>query len=82
MKILLIGGGGREHAISNLLSKRHQVFLAPGNGGTATTNIQISVQAPDFQEIVLWAVQNDIDLVVPGPEIPLVDGIEGAFRKG
>lgn len=80
MKVLVIGNGGREHAIAwkLLQSKRiERVFCAPGNGGTATLanaeNIPIAVD--DFAEIANFSTQVGIDLVVVGPEVPLAQGI-------
>ncbi|KAK5997335.1 Bifunctional purine biosynthetic protein ADE1 [Cladobotryum mycophilum] len=87
LKILLIGNGGREHALAWKLSQSPRVesiFAVPGNGGTATcpkvTNVT-SVSAEDFQGLVQFAQSNGVNLVVPGPEAPLVDGIEGFFKK-
>lgn len=80
MKILVVGNGGREHAIAFKLlesSKVEQVFCAPGNGGTATLarchNLALGVN--DFAAIGQFAQDNNIDLVVVGPEIPLALGI-------
>ncbi|KAJ3276213.1 hypothetical protein HDV01_005661 [Terramyces sp. JEL0728] len=87
MKVLVIGNGGREHAIVWSLQKSKSVetiFIAKGNGGTAGSKIQqinIPVVAPHFRELVEFAVANNVELVVPGPEQPLVDGVELQFRK-
>lgn len=89
LRVLILGSGGREHAIANhfLRSNRvEHVFCAPGNGGTATlgprcTNIDSPKATGDFSDITAWAVQNQINLCFPGPEQPLVDGVELAFRK-
>lgn len=87
LKVLLIGNGGREHALAWKLSQSPRVesiFAVPGNGGTATcskvTNVT-TVSAEDFPGLVQFAQSNEISLVVPGPEAPLVDGIEGFFKK-
>lgn len=87
LRILLIGNGGREHALAWKLSQSSQVqqiFAVPGNGGTATcpkvSNIN-SVKADDYPGLVKFAQENGISLVVPGPEAPLVDGVEGYFRQ-
>lgn len=92
LRVLLLGAGGREHAIAHhLLSSPHveQLFVAPGNGGTAALDtrrcMNISIPAGangDWREIVSWSQQQRINLVVPGPEQPLVDGVELAFRQG
>ncbi|KAI5121141.1 hypothetical protein M0805_007139 [Coniferiporia weirii] len=86
--ILVVGSGGREHALAWKLSKSpivERIFVAPGNGGTAqlekTVNVDVST-SPDFSSLVAFAVKNNVTLIVPGPEQPLVDGIESAFRKG
>ncbi|KAG0638189.1 phosphoribosylglycinamide synthetase [Tuber brumale] len=87
MKILVVGSGGREHALAWKLSqspKAEAIYVAPGNGGTArgiknVSNIDIDVG--NFPALVEFATKNGIDLVVPGPEAPLVEGIEGYFRK-
>jgi phosphoribosylamine--glycine ligase/phosphoribosylformylglycinamidine cyclo-ligase len=89
LKILLVGNGGREHALAWRLSlspKVDRIFVAPGNGGTAkgldkVENIAIGSDKADFPKLVEFAVNNSIGLVVPGPEQPLVDGIETPFRK-
>ncbi|QSL67100.1 hypothetical protein MERGE_001489 [Pneumocystis wakefieldiae] len=87
MKLLIIGNGGREHALSWRLSKSPRVdkiFVAPGNAGTnglhgIVENIDISPL--EFEKLVKFAQSNDIDLVIPGPESPLVAGAEEHFRK-
>ncbi|SNX84215.1 probable bifunctional purine biosynthetic protein ade1 [Melanopsichium pennsylvanicum] len=89
LRVLILGSGGREHAIANhfLRSSRvEHVFCAPGNGGTATlgdrcTNLDSPKASGDFSDITAWAVQNRINLCFPGPEQPLVDGVELAFRE-
>jgi phosphoribosylamine--glycine ligase/phosphoribosylformylglycinamidine cyclo-ligase len=87
IQILLIGNGGREHALAWKLSQSPQVesiFAVPGNGGTAncpkTVNVD-SVSADDFASLVSFAQSKQVNLVVPGPEAPLVDGVEGFFRN-
>ncbi|CAE6460945.1 unnamed protein product [Rhizoctonia solani] len=85
LNILIVGGGGREHALAWKLEKSQRVrkiFIAPGNGGTQTQKTtNISIGAGDFEALKKFALENDVNLVVPGPEQPLVDGIESAFRK-
>ncbi|KAH9178618.1 aminoimidazole ribonucleotide synthetase [Lactarius sanguifluus] len=86
LRILVLGGGGREHALAWKLQQSSivgQIFLCPGNGGTEWSSKVSNVNLPDqsFQSLVKWAVTNDINLVVPGPEQPLVDGVESHFRK-
>ncbi|MEM7535699.1 MAG: phosphoribosylamine--glycine ligase [Chloroflexota bacterium] len=85
MNVLLIGSGGREHALAWALSRSPQVeklFIAPGNGGTAnlakSQNVAIKVDALD--ELVMFAQGHEIDLTVVGPEAPLVAGIVERFQ--
>ncbi|PFH54848.1 hypothetical protein AMATHDRAFT_72604 [Amanita thiersii Skay4041] len=86
IRILLLGGGGREHALAWRLSQSHlteHIYVCPGNAGTSqepkTTNLDLP--ADDFPRLVDFAVKNKIQLVVPGPEQPLVDGVESYFRQ-
>jgi phosphoribosylamine--glycine ligase len=85
MKILIVGGGGREHALAwkCASSKRvHQVFVAPGNAGTAMENkvTNVDVAADDIDGLLKFATDEDIDLTIVGPEGPLVAGIVDRFR--
>lgn len=91
LNILVLGAGGREHALSYKLaqSKRvARVFVAPGNGGTALMGGKVqNVSVPwggskGYGAVVDWARENKVDLVVPGPEQPLVEGVEAQLRKG
>ena len=91
LSILILGAGGREHALAFKLAQSPRVsriYVCPGNGGTAMMGgIVENVALPwggkmGFVEIVSWAKEKEVDLVVPGPEQPLVDGVELAFRKG
>jgi len=87
LTILLVGNGGREHALAWRLAQSPSVktiFVAPGNGGTATglDKVQnVNISGGDFPKLVQFALDNNVNLVVPGPEQPLVDGIETYFRK-
>jgi phosphoribosylamine--glycine ligase len=77
MRILVIGGGGREHAIVKaLVASRHEpeVICAPGNGGTAQIAFNVDIEEGDPGFVATWAAANEIDLVVVGPEMPLVIG--------
>ena len=85
MKILIIGSGGREHALAWSAAKDERVtdiFVAPGNAGTANepkmSNVNIGVQ--DIPALVTFAKDNHIALTIVGPEAPLVDGVVDAFR--
>ena len=76
MRVLLIGSGGREHAIARSLlrsSELDSLFVAPGNAGTASYNVELTVG--DHDAVIAFCVDRSVDLVVVGPEVPLVDGI-------
>jgi phosphoribosylamine--glycine ligase len=78
MKILVIGGGGREHTLAWKMahdSTQPEVFCAPGNAGTAAVATNVPIGAEDVDGLMAWAVQNRPDLVVVGPEAPLCAGI-------
>ena len=80
MKILVIGQGGREHALAWKLSqskKSEIVFVAPGNGGTSTEEkcLNVSIKVNDFPGIKKFVIEEQIELVVIGPEDPLVNGL-------
>lgn len=78
MKILVIGGGGREHAILWRLSKDsdgHELYAAPGNAGTASIATNIPIAAEDIDDLYAWAQVARPDLVVVGPEAPLCAGV-------
>lgn len=84
MKILIVGGGGREHALAWKVSqspKVSQVFVAPGNAGTALESRlkNIAIAADDIKSLLAFAQQNAIDLTIIGPEVPLVKGIVDCF---
>lgn len=84
MNILVIGGGGREHALAWKLAqspKAQKIYVAPGNGGTALDKRLENVDISDIQELRLWAIDNKIDLTVVGPEGPLAAGVVDEFRK-
>jgi len=83
MNILLLGSGGREHAMAWKIaqsSKLSTLFIAPGNPGTATLGVNLQVSVNDFPAIKKVVLDNRIDLVVVGPEDPLVNGIVDFFR--
>ena len=78
MRVGIIGSGGREHSICNALYKSKkitQLYCFPGNAGTAKIAKNITINLEDFNELKKFIIQNNIDLVVVGPEKPLVDGI-------
>ena len=85
MKVLIVGGGGREHALAWKTAQSDQVekvFVAPGNAGTAGENKleNIDIQVEDIDGLKAFAQQNDIDLTIVGPEVPLVLGIVDSFQ--
>ncbi|KAI7892970.1 phosphoribosylglycinamide synthetase [Mucor mucedo] len=85
LNILLVGAGGREHAIAWKLAQSTRVqhiFVAPGNGGTLGSKItNVNIGVSDFPKLIEFALANKIDLVIPGPEQPIVEGIQGEFKK-
>ena len=77
MNILLLGSGGREHALAWKIRQSpltKSLYIAPGNAGTAALGTNVSVQAEDFDGVAHICRQKQIDLVVVGPELPLVRG--------
>jgi phosphoribosylamine--glycine ligase len=84
MKALVIGKGGREHALVWKLAQSprcERVFCAPGNAGTAEDGVNVAIDANDFDGLVRFAKKEDIALTVVGPEDPLAQGITDFFRK-
>ena len=80
--ILVLGSGGREHALAWKLAQGEgaKVFIAPGNAGTAEVGTNVNVKVGDFEGIKRFCLDNEIGLVVVGPEQPLVDGIVDFFK--
>lgn len=84
MNILLLGSGGREHAIAWKIAqspKVDQLFIAPGNAGTALVGTNVNIKADDFPAIKEFALANHIGMVVVGPEDPLVKGVYDYFKN-
>ena len=84
MKILLLGSGGREHALAWKMAQSSQLeklYVAPGNAGTAEIAENIALDVNDFKAIGDFTIQHDVDLLVVGPEQPLVDGIHDYFSS-
>ena len=86
MKVLIIGGGGREHALAWKAAQSplvNQVFVAPGNAGTALENNieNIDIKAEDIPALLAYAKNNQIDLTIVGPEAALVEGIVDVFNE-
>lgn len=84
MKILLLGSGGREHALAWKIaqsSKVEKLYIAPGNAGTALTGENVNIKADDFEALKDFCVEKGVDMVVVGPEDPLVKGIYDDFKN-
>ena len=84
MKILLLGGGGREHALAWKIAQSDKVeklYIAPGNAGTANVGENVDIKADDFGSLKEFAVEKGINMVVVGPEDPLVKGIYDEFKN-
>ena len=84
MNILLLGSGGREHALAWKLaksSKLDKLFIAPGNAGTGSVGTNVNIKAEDFDAIKDFVLSNDVKMVVCGPEAPLVAGISDYFKN-
>lgn len=83
MNILLLGSGGREHALAWKIAqsaKCSKLFIAPGNAGTGAVGENVAISADDFDRLKDFAVERKVDMVVVGPEDPLVKGIYDAFK--
>ena len=84
MNILLLGSGGREHAMAWKIAqspKLNQLFIAPGNPGTATVGTNLPIAADNFTELKKAVLKNNIDIIVVGPEDPLVKGVVDFFAS-
>ena len=83
MNILLLGSGGREHALSWKLaqsSKLDKLYIAPGNAGTSELGTNVSLDYKDFPEFKSFILDNNVEMVIVGPEQPLVDGITDKIK--
>lgn len=83
MKILLLGSGGREHAMAWKIAqspKVEKLYIAPGNAGTGQVGENVSIQATDFEALKVFALEREVDMIVVGPEDPLVQGIFDFFK--
>lgn len=84
MKFLIIGSGGREHAIAWKLAQSPmvtEIFVSPGNGGTENEAKCTNIPSKDYKDLLKFAKEKNIDITVVGPEIPLVEGITDLFRR-
>ena len=86
MNILVLGGGGREHAIAWALAQSPrcgELYVAPGNGGTAAIAHNVkTLDAENGEAVLAFAKEHNIELVVVGPEAPLVAGVADVIRAG
>lgn len=83
MNVLVVGSGGREHTLSWKIAQSsmcEKLFIAPGNAGTATLGQNVSISVDDFESLKTLVLENDISMVVVGPEDPLVKGIYDFFK--
>lgn len=83
MRILLLGSGGREHALAWKIAQSKQcskLFIAPGNAGTGAVGENVSIGVNDFDRLKEFTIEQKVDMVVVGPEDPLVNGIYDAFK--
>ena len=80
--ILVLGSGGREHALAWKLAQSEgaHVFIAPGNAGTAEVGVNVNIKPSDFEAVKEFCLKQEINLVVVGPEQPLVDGVVDFFK--
>ena len=84
MKLLLLGSGGREHALAWKIAqspKVEKLYIAPGNAGTAECGENVAIAADDFDSLKNFVIDNGITMVVVGPEDPLVKGIYDEFAS-
>ena len=84
MKILLLGSGGREHALAWKIAqspKIEKLYIAPGNAGTGNAGENVAIKADDFDAIKAFVIEKDINMVVVGPEDPLVKGVYDFFKN-
>lgn len=84
MNVMILGSGGREHAFAHTISKStllNKLYIAPGNPGTAQYGINVDIATTDFERLTHFIAQNHIELLVVGPEQPLVEGIRDYLEK-
>lgn len=84
MNVLLLGSGGREHALAWKIQKSrylNNLYIAPGNAGTASLGVNIDMNVTDFEAMKRFSLDHDIDMIVVGPEVPLVEGVYDYFHE-
>lgn len=85
MRILIIGNGGREHAIGQFIlpsARRPELYFAPGNAGTEQLGTNVAIAATDIEALAALVKEQDIELTIVGPEVPLVHGLVDRFEAG
>ena len=83
MKLLLLGSGGREHALAWKIAqspKVEKLYIAPGNAGTSSVGENVNIKATDFNALKAFVLKENISMIVVGPEDPLVEGIYDYFQ--
>ena len=84
MDVLIIGGGGREHAIALAVKKNiavEKIYIAPGNGGTSSVGVNVDIEEDNIESLLKFALDSNIDLTIVGPEYPLSLGIVDTFEN-
>ena len=84
MNVLVLGSGGREHALSWKIDQSslcEKLFIAPGNAGTALLGENVNISVTDFESLKTFVIENEIEMLVVGPEDPLVKGIYDFFKN-
>ena len=84
MRVLILGSGGREHTLAWKIAQSKQLdelYIAPGNAGTALIGMNIEIDVSDFDKIKMFVIDNNINMIVVGPEQPLVEGIWDYFKS-
>lgn len=84
MNVLLLGSGGREHALAWKIRKSrllNNLYIAPGNAGTASLGMNVAIDVTDFGAMKRFSLDHDIDMIVVGPEVPLVEGVYDYFHE-
>lgn len=84
MNILILGSGGREHALAWHMQNSKQLnnlYIAPGNAGTASIGKNVPIGPTDFEALKVFALENNINMIVVGPEVPLVEGVYDFFKN-
>ena len=84
MDVLIIGGGGREHAIALAVKKNiavENIYIAPGNGGTSSVGVNVDIEEDNIESLLKFALDSNIDLTIVGPEYPLSLGIVDTFEN-